>query len=113
MFYPKYTITNSSLRNIGLIDAAREVILSAHLIPAWSSKLQRQSLESVILSSTHLEGNKLYDEDIANLLDGRDVSGNNLDIVEVRNFIEALRYIERVRAGGSFILGLDQIIEVH
>ena len=40
MFDPKFTISNSILKNIGTIEAAREVIADAPLLPLWEKKFR-------------------------------------------------------------------------
>ena len=41
MYSPKFAITNKILRNIGLVEAGREVIMNAPLVPAYEKKVQR------------------------------------------------------------------------
>ena len=44
MFVPKYTITNKILKNIGIIEAAREIIVNAPLVPAWEAKFRKEAM---------------------------------------------------------------------
>ena len=54
MFFPKYNITNKILKNIGVIDAAREIVLHAPLVPAWEAKFRKEAYERTIHHGTHL-----------------------------------------------------------
>lgn len=96
MLIPKYTITNSILKNIGIIEAAKEVILSAPLIPAWEGKLRRQALERTIYFSVRMEGSKIMDDQIADILDGKEVEASEVDIVEVENVRDLDKYIRDI-----------------
>jgi hypothetical protein len=40
MYRPAFTITNAILKNIGIIEAAKEVIENAPLVPAWEAKFR-------------------------------------------------------------------------
>jgi hypothetical protein len=73
MFVSKYTITNSILRHIGIIDASREVINHAPLIPAWEAKFRKDAMERFVHHGTRLEGNALSDEEVKDILDGEDL----------------------------------------
>ena len=68
MFAPIYTITNKTLRNIGITDAAREVIDNAPLIPAWEAKFRKEAIERTVHHGTHIEGNKLSLEEAKDIL---------------------------------------------
>ncbi|MDO8429558.1 MAG: Fic family protein [Candidatus Daviesbacteria bacterium] len=117
MFVPKYTITNKTLKNIGVIDASREVILNAPLIPAWEAKFRREALERTVHHGTHLEGNQLSFEQAQEVLDGRTVTARERDIQEVINLRNVLKFIDsifdKIGSGKSYILTLDTIFEIH
>ena len=44
MYAPKFSITNQILKNIGIIEAAKEVIENAPLVPAWESKFREEAM---------------------------------------------------------------------
>jgi len=44
MYSPKFSITNDILANIGLIEAAREVVKNAPLIPVYESKFVKEEV---------------------------------------------------------------------
>ncbi len=91
MFVPKYHITHGTLKNIGIIDAAREIIQHASLIPSWETKFRRQALENMLYASTALEGNQIQYEQLQELLDGLQPSISGQDQQEVLNYRNALK----------------------
>ncbi|MCL5784036.1 MAG: Fic family protein [Patescibacteria group bacterium] len=117
MFNPKYSITNKTLKYIGVIDAAREVILNSPLIPAWEAKFRKEAAERFIHHGTHLEGNQLSFEQAQEVLDGQDVIARERDIQEVINYRNVLKFIDEIATkigpGRSYILTLETILETH
>ena len=117
MFIPKYTINNSILKNVGIIDASREVILNSPLIPAWEAKFRKEALERTVHHGTHLEGNRLSEEEVQNVLDGKEVIARDRDIQEVLNYRNVLKFIEDIAAqigiGKPYILTIETILEMH
>lgn len=117
MFVPKHTITHKTLRNIGIVDAAREIIANAPLIPAWEAKFRREALERSIHHGTHLEGNQLSFEEAQEVLAGGEIIARDRDIQEVINYRNVLKYIDeaavRLSSDKSSSLDLETILEIH
>ena len=117
MFQPKYTITNKILKNIGVIDASREVILNSPLIPAWEAKFRKEAIERAIHHGTHIEGNRLSFEEAQNVLDGVEVLARDRDIQEVINYRNVLKFIDtiaaQIGAGKSYLLTAETLLEAH
>ena len=67
-YTPKYSITNSILKNVGAIDSAREVITHAPLVPAWERRFQSEARTKIIHHGTHLEGNDLNLNEVEDVL---------------------------------------------
>src|SRR3990172_11675577 len=59
MYIPQYTISLPILTSIGKIEAAREVIENAALVPAWEARFRTDALVRTVHHGTHLEGNPL------------------------------------------------------
>ncbi len=108
MFVPKYTITNSILKNIGRIDAAREVIINAPLVPVWEAKFRKEALERSIHHGTHLEGNPLSEEQVKEVLSGEEVIARYRDIQEILNYRNVLKFIDEVS-----LLTIEAVLEIH
>ncbi|KKS65071.1 MAG: hypothetical protein UV33_C0013G0001, partial [Candidatus Daviesbacteria bacterium GW2011_GWA1_42_6] len=117
MFVPKYTITNRMLKNIGIIDASREVIANSPLIPAWEAKFKKEAMERSVHHGTHLEGNRLSFEEAQEVLDGQEVIARERDIQEVLNYRNVLKFIEgiatQIGPGRRYILTVETILEIH
>ena len=117
MFIPKYTVTNLILKNVGRIDAAREVILNAPLVPAWEAKFRKDATERFIHHGTHLEGNPLTEEEVRDVLDGAEVIARDRDIQEVLNYRNVVKFIDAVAAqigpSGRYQFTVETILEIH
>ncbi len=70
MFDPKYQITNKILKNIGAIEAAREVVMDAPLLPLWEKQFKDDAVTRTVYHGTHIEGNRLGYSDAKDLLTG-------------------------------------------
>src|SRR3989344_1554768 len=98
MFIAKYSITNSILKNIGRIDASREVIMNAPLVPAWEAKFRKEAIERTVHHGTHLEGNPLSEEEVKDVLSGEEVIARDRDIQEILNYRNVLKFIDEFAA---------------
>ncbi len=117
MFVAKYTITNSILINIGRLDAAREVILNAPLVPAWEAKFRKEALERSVHHGTHVEGNPLSDEEVKDVLDGKQVLARDRDIQEILNYRNVIKYIDQIFAQTgpteAYNITEELILQIH
>lgn len=96
MYNPQFTITNKILKNIGLIEIAREMVLSAPLIPAYTMKFRREALNKTVYYGTHLEGNKLDLNQAVKVLEGEQVVARDRDIQEVINYRRVVQLIDEL-----------------
>ena len=94
MYQPKFIITNKLLRSIGTIEAAREVIENAPLVPAWEAKFRSDAMVRSAYHGTHIEGNGLNYAEADQLLSGGKIVGRERDIQEVLNYRNVLKYIQ-------------------
>lgn len=117
MFVANYKITHLILRYIGLIEASREVIVNAPLIPSWEAKFRKEAIERTIHHGTHIEGNPLSEEDVQNILDGKEVLARERDIQEIINYRNVLKFIDQIASligpGKPYILTIETILEIH
>lgn len=99
-YSPKYSITNRLLSLVGSVDAAREVITTAPLVPAWERKFQNEARLRTIHHGTHLEGNNLNLDEVEKIVDDSS-PGESLarerDIREVINYREVMDYIDLLK----------------
>jgi len=106
MYQPTFKITNTILKNVGLIEGAREVIVHAPLVPAWEAKFREEAIIRTVHHGTHIEGNELNFTEAAKILQVKDVQtpsqaaqragvvGRDRDIQEVINYRNVLRFID-------------------
>jgi Fic family protein len=94
MFTPNYTITNKILRYMGIIEAAKEVIENAPLVPAWEARFREDAMVRTVHHGTHIEGNELSLGEAEKLLAGAKIVGRDRDIQEVLNYRNVLNFIE-------------------
>lgn len=117
MFKPKYTITNQILKQIGRIDASKEIIEATPIIPAWDSKLKRDAKERSIHFGTRLEGNGLTLEQVQELIDGKEVKALQKDIQEILSYQQGVQFVEKIvrqiGPGKPYQLTIETINEIH
>ncbi len=94
MYSPTFTITNKILKHIGIIEAAREVIDNAPLVPAWEAKFREEAMVRTVHHGTHIEGNELNLTEAERVLAGAKIVGRERDIQEVLNYRNVLKFIE-------------------
>lgn len=99
MFSPNFTITNKILKNIGIIEGAREVIINAPLVPAYEKKFREEAIVRTVHHGTHIEGNELNITEASQILKGQEVVGRDRDIQEVINYRDVLRYLDYIGSG--------------
>lgn len=114
MYQPRFTINNKILKYIGTVEAAREVILNAPLLPAYEKKFREEAIVRTVHHGTHIEGNELNMDEAQRVLSGNPIIGRDRDIQEVINYRNVLRYIEYIGKGeeGNKITE-DVIHKVH
>lgn len=114
MYTPKYTISQKILSNIGKIEAAREVIENAALVPAWEAKFRSDALVRTVHHGTHIEGNPLTRDEAQRLVEvyspvdepwmaasKAEISAKDRDIQEVINYRSVMDYLDEVREAKS------------
>lgn len=95
MYSPKFSISNSILKNIGRIEASKEIIENAPLVPAYEAKFRQEAVIRTVHHGTHIEGNQLDTGEVAAVLEGDEVVGRDRDVQEVLNYRKVLNYIDR------------------
>ncbi len=93
MYTPKYTINNTILRNIGIVEAAREVISHAPLLPYYEKEFQKDALARAVHHGTHIEGNELDMDQAEKVIAGQQIVARARDIQEVINYRRVMEHI--------------------
>lgn len=94
MFRPQFTISNTILKNIGMIEASREVVTDAPLLPLWEKQFREDAIIRQSHHGTHIEGNKLNLSEAKDVLLGKEVVSRPRDIQEIINYRRVLEVIE-------------------
>ncbi|MFZ2025615.1 MAG: Fic family protein [Microgenomates group bacterium] len=110
MYTPTFNITNKILKNIGIIEAAKEVIENAPLVPAWEAKFREEAIVRTVHHGTHIEGNELNFTEAEKVLAGAKVVGRDRDIQEVLNYRNVLKFIESYQGDA---IGDETVKHVH
>lgn len=112
MYIPKYSITNKILKNIGAIEAAKEVIENAPLVPYYEKQFRTDAIARTIHHGTHIEGNDLSLLETKRLLEGVEVVAHERDIQEVINYRNVMRFLDELsRVKNEY--DADTILEIH
>lgn len=126
MYIPKYRITTDVLRNVGLVEAAKEVIENAPLVPVWEMKFREEAMVRAAHYGTALEGNDLtmgeakiiVERDVDTVKKAADegVVARDRDVQEVINYRNTLDFISHTidkREGKEFEYSKDLLFEIH
>lgn len=106
MYQPTFTISHNLLLYVSRIEASREVISHAPIVPAWEARFRDDARVRTVFHGTHLEGNDLTAEQTENLVRSgvRDVAtataqqgivAKERDIQEVINYRSVLLWIDQ------------------
>ncbi len=99
MYKPTFKITNKMIMDIGKIEAAREIIINAPLLPLWEKRFREEALVRTVHHGTHLEGNQLDFEEAKEVVLSQNLhSVRTRDVQEVINYREVMDYLEKAVA---------------
>lgn len=111
MYIPRYTITTQILKDIGAIEAAREVIENAPLVPAYEAKFRDEAKLKAAHYGTALEGNDLTEGEARLIMDrgvgsvdeaeSVGIMARARDVQEVINYRNVLEFINRTPSLGK------------
>ncbi len=112
MYAPKYLINNKILKNIGRIEACKEVVENAPLVPSFEKQFQSDAAIRTIHHGTHIEGNDLTLYQTKKILEGAEVYARARDIQEVINYRNVMRLLDElaVKRGGY---DPDMLKDIH
>ena len=101
MYKPKYSITNKILKNIGSIEASKEVIDNAPLLPYFEKEFREDAMVRSVHYGTHIEGNELNLTEAEKVLKGQQIVARERDIREVINYRKVMDYIGKSQISDS------------
>lgn len=112
MYAPRFLISNSILKHIGQVEAAKEVIDNAPLVPDFERDFRTEAIAKQIYHGTQMEGNDLTFEQTKQVMQGEEVYARDRDVQEVINYRNVMRLLDDLaakRAGYD----LDSLFEIH
>ena len=115
MFHPRFTITNSILKDVAVIEAAKEMINNASLIPAWERQFREEAMIRQVHHSTHIEGNPLNFTQAQKVINGEanQIIARDRDIQEIINYRNVIKYINEYqipKIDKSILLKIHQLV---
>jgi Fic family protein len=113
VYQPKFSITNKILKNVGLIEASKEVIENAPMVPYYEKQFKTDALARTVHHGTHIEGVGLDTLDqVRKVLEGESVVAHDRDIQEVINYRNVMRLLDdlSVKRGGY---DEEELKEIH
>lgn len=102
MYIPRFTITNDILRNIANIEASKEVIENAPLVPAYEKRFQDEAVLRTVYHGTHIEGNELTFREAQRVFEGETILARDRDIQEIINYRNVIRELETLAQDGNY-----------
>lgn len=111
MYNPKFTITNKILKNIGIIEASKEVIDHAPLLPYYERQFREDALARTVHYGTHIEGNELNLTQAEKVMAGQNVVGRERDIQEIINYRKAMGFISELRINDEGLMINEETIK--
>lgn len=112
MYSPVFTISNKILKNIGQIEAAKEVIENAPLVPSYEKDFISDAIIRTVYHGTHIEGNDLTLTQTKQVLEGQEVTARPRDIQEVINYRNVVSVLDDlVNKRGEY--DTDILMEIH
>ena len=112
MFTPKYNLTDKIICDLTAIAEAKGIIDRAKILPKHELRLRRQALIRMTHHSTEIEGNQLNLHQVEALYAKKKVDAPNRDIYEVKNYLKALKFIEKTRTEKKSITK-KVILKIH
>ena len=112
MYNPKYSINNQILKNIGIVEACREVIAHAPLLPYYEKEFQKDAMVRSVHHGTHIEGNELNLDQAEKVIAGQDVVARERDIQEVINYRRVMEYLGELK-GDTVKIDENFILKLH
>lgn len=118
MFEPKFSITQEILAGVGAIEAAREVIERAVLVPKFEAQFRKEALVRTVHFGTKLEGNDLSLTQAEKVMSGPpspEATGDkrDRDVQEVINYRAVMEYLDRVKETAPDSYTEAQVKKIH
>ena len=107
MYQPNFAITNNLLTYIARIEAAKSLIDTAPIVPAWEIKFRSSAVSRMVHYGTKIEGNELTEEQATQIVRLKNVNNSreamkkagilarDRDVQEVINYRNVVEWIDK------------------
>lgn len=112
MFNPKYIITDKIVSQLSKIVEIKALVTKSTLLPEREMFLRRAAVVKMAHSSTSIEGNTLKEHQVAQVAEGKEIPAEKKQILEVRNYLAALRDVDLLAGRGNAITA-ETILRLH
>ena len=112
MYSPKFLISNSILKNIGQVEASKEVIENAPLVPDYEKDFKSDAIVRTVYHGTQIEGNDLTLMQTKQVLEGESVIARERDIQEVINYRNVTNLLDQLAAKRTGY-DLESLLDIH
>ena len=99
------------LTNIGQIEASREIIANAPLVPSYEKQFATDAMARTVHHGTHIEGNDLTLSQTKKVLEGEHVFGRDRDIQEVINYRNVVMLLDTLVNKETY--DMDTLLAIH
>ncbi len=116
MFNPKFSINGSILNNISQIESSKAIIDASPIIPAYEKQFQEEAIVNAVHYGTKLEGNDLSFNQVAKVIEGKQVYAAKRDIQEVINYREVMDYLENLsqeKKSDKNLYNKETLLDIH
>lgn len=116
MFKPKFSINGQILNNISQIESSKAIIDASPIIPAYEKQFQEEAIVNAVHYGTKLEGNDLSFNQVAKVIEGKQVYAAKRDIQEVINYREVMDYLENISQEKKSLKNLyskETLLDIH
>ena len=111
MFLPKYKFTDKVVKRLSEVAEIKAMVESSHLLPAREAFLRRAAVVKMAHTSTSIEGNRLAEYQVKQVVEGEKVKAEPDQIKEVENYLSALAQVDRLAANSKF--SSKEILTIH
>jgi len=112
MFVPKYTITPKMLSHLTEIAEIKAVVERSRVLPLNEAQLRRQAILRMAHTSTSIEGNRLAQFEVGQVIEGKAVRAPQKDVLEVENYYKALQLMD-VMSRSREPLTKEEVLKMH
>lgn len=113
MYYPYFSITPKMTRSIEAIGVTIGYLQSVQIPDDYRRELISKVTSEIVHMSTAIEGNTLTAQQVVDVLRGKKIYAQEVDIQEVINYNQGLTFVEKLAQDSSFEFTEQIIREIN